>query len=108
MQECFIPDLRITAGTETGVRATIVSITWRGMRCFVEAEAAGTGIVADLRLGQPGGASVAASAKALDIDGTVSLVLADDQYENAELIVVLLGPDGTVLGQRKTRVGATT
>lgn len=108
VQECLIPDLQVTAGAVAGVRASIVALTWRGMRCFVEATASSGSIVADLRLSSPAGRSAAASVKPLDADGCVSLVLEDDRHEDAELVVVLLGTDGVVLAQRRTRTGATT
>ena len=105
IQECLIPDLLVERPGEAGPRATVRSITWRGMRCFVEAELSGSGVTADLRLERPVGPSVAASPKPLDEDGSISLVVVDDAHEKANLVLVLLGPDDTVLAQRKTKVG---
>ena len=105
IQECLIPDFVVTrvAGGETA--GSITSVTWRGLRCFIEAEVRGGPVTADLRLGRPTGESVAAAAKLVDAEGAVSLVLADDEHEGAALVLVLLDEAGRVLAQRLTRVG---
>ena len=90
-------------GAETVGRIT--SVTWRGLRCFVEAAVRGGPVTADLRLARPTGESVAAAAKRVDAEGAVSLVLADDEHEAAALVLVLLDAAGRVLAQRPVRVG---
>ena len=108
IQECLIPDLLVERSGGGAVRATIDSVAWRGMRCTVRATGAGGEVRADLRLEGAHGPSVVASAKAVDEDGRASLVMADDTHENADLTLVLLDKDDTVLAQRKTRVGDST
>lgn len=105
IQECLVPDLTAAraAGAETAAR--IASVTWRGLRCFVEAEVRGGPATADLRLAGPAGASVAAAAKPVDAEGAVSLVLADDEHDAAALVLVLLDDAGRVLAQRPVRAG---
>ena len=105
IQECLIPDLVVTRAGDATVTAAITSLEWRGLRCFVEAEVRGGQAVADLRLERPAGESVAAMPKAVDADGTTSLVLAGDEHEAAALVLVLLDDAGRVLAQRSTRVG---
>ena len=85
--------------------ATITSITWKGLRCFVEANISGIGVVVDLCLERPSGESVVASAKAVDSDGSVSLVLADDEYEGAQFVLVLRDDAGSILDHQSTKVG---
>ncbi len=75
------------------------------MRCFVVATGYSAGVQADLRLATPADAAVAASTKTLDEDGSTSLLLEDDEHESEDLVVVLLGSDGNVLAQHKTKVG---
>jgi hypothetical protein len=106
IQECLVPDLFVERGESVAPVIRIRAVTWRGMRCFVETDGVPAGICADLRLNQATGASVAASVKTLDKEGTTSLVVADDQYEDADLMLVLLNADGVVLAQKKTKVGA--
>ena len=105
LQECLIPDLLVERSGDAVLVAGIKSITWRGMRCLVEASVKGSGVSADLRLDRPNGQSVAATVKLVDSDGAVSLVLADDEHEHASLVLVLVSEDGQILAQRATRVG---
>lgn len=105
IQECLVPDLSIERAGEAVVTAVIRSITWRGLRCFVEASVRGGVVLADLRLGRPSGVSVAAATKPVEADSAVSLVLSSDEQEEASLVVVLVGEAGQVLAQKATRVG---
>ena len=105
IQECLIPDLLVTrAGGET-VTAFITSLTWRGLRCVIEAKVRGGQAIADLRLERPSGESVVAMPKTVDAGGATSVVLADDEHEGAPLVLVLLDEAGRVLAQQATRVG---
>ena len=105
VQECLIPDMVVTRGKETKATARITSMTWRGLRCFIETAVRGGPVTADLRLNRPNGESVAAKSKPVDTEGAVSLVLADDEHETAALVLVLLDEAGRVLTHRSTRVG---
>jgi hypothetical protein len=108
IQECLTPDLLVRRGGERRSRATIKAVTWRGMRCLVEAEVDGGEVRADLRLESANGTSVVKAAKVLEADGSTSLVVADDRHESAALVLVLLAADHTILAQQDTRVGATS
>ncbi len=105
VQECLIPDMVVTRGKETMATARITSMTWRGLRCFIETAVRGGPVTADLRLNRPNGESVAAKSKPVDTEGAVSLVLADDEHETAALVLVLLDEADRVLTHRSTRVG---
>ena len=105
IQECFTPDLFVERGGESAVKASISSVTWRGMRCFLEATAHGSGVKADLRLERPSGPSVVAAIKPVEADGSVSLVVTDDEYEDSALVIVLVDDAGTVLTLKPTRIG---
>ena len=105
IQECLTPDMHIERAGNATERASIESVTWKGLRCFVVATDASEGVKADLRLERPTGQSVAATSKTLDQEGTTSLVFEDDEYELADLVVVLSADDGKVLAQHKTKVG---
>jgi hypothetical protein len=105
IQECLTPDLLVERGGEAAVTATVSSITWRGLRCFVEAVSRGGAVTADLRLERPSGASVTAAPKRVEADGSVSLVLAGDEHETASLVLVLLDEAGQIVAHRPTRAG---
>lgn len=106
IQECLVPDITIERCGLERSSAAIASITWRGLRCFVEATVRGAGVTADLRLERPSGPSVTAAIKTVEPDGSVSLVLAGDDHEADSLVLVLLDPDGLILAHKQTRVGA--
>jgi hypothetical protein len=108
IQECLIPDLTVerNEGGQAS-RATIRSVTWRRMRCFIETCNANSKVKIDLRLERPTGNSVVASPKLLDEDGTASLVVEDD-YEESNLVLVLLNPKGNILAKRTTKVGVSS
>lgn len=108
IQECLTPDLVVQRGGESTPRAEITSVTWRGLRCFAVVQGTGAGLRADLRLGGPGGTSVAAAVKQVEADGAVSLVLRDDEHEKSALVLVLVGDGDKILAQRPTRVGENT
>ena len=108
IQECLIPDIRVEGTAGGGATAKILSVSWVRFRSKVVVEARGGPVTADLRLGGPAGDSVASSPKAIDDDGLASLVLAGDEHEGADLVVVVLGADGRVLAQQPTRTGENT
>lgn len=105
IQECLTPDITVQRAGGRVQHTTIDSVTWTGMRCFVVATGATAGVQADLRLQTAAGESVAAAVKMLDEDGSTSLLLADDEHESVQLVVVLLDGSGKVLAQHKTKVG---
>lgn len=106
LQECLVPDLLVERSGETKPAPAIRSITWRQMRCFIECSGDVKGVRADIRLGQAGGKSIVMAPKPLDHEGTVSLVVVDDDCESKDLILVLLDGEGNILAQQPTRVGA--
>ena len=108
IQECLIPDIFVERAGDATISASIRSITWRGLRCYVEVQMSGSGVTADLCLHRPSGKSVIAAAKSVEADGSVSLVLSDDQYESDQLVLVLLDDSGKVLAHLPTRVGLDT
>lgn len=108
IQECLTPDLHVERSEPATRRVAVTSVGWRGLRCSIEVQGAGTGLTADLRLAGPAGVSVAASPKPVEADGAVSLLLAGDEHEGDALVLVLLDEGGQILAQHPTRVGADT
>lgn len=107
IQECLLPDLFVRREDRQVQRAEIRSLTWVRMRCVVVAENIRGPIIADIRLESPSGRSVVSTIKQLDDEGTVSLIVNAD-YEESDLIVVLMNQDGSTLAQRKTKVGVSS
>lgn len=108
VQECLVPDLLVVRGETASGQASIEAVTWRQMRCQVQAITTGTGVLADLRLRNPAGESVVIAAKPVEKDGRVSLVLDGDEHEDAQLALILVDESGTILAHRSTRVGDDT
>lgn len=107
LQECVVPEIVVEQGIEA-VRASIVSIEWRGMRCKVKVDTNDPKVRVDLRTNwKQGSSSLVASVKEVGRSGEVSLVVSDDKYENAAAMVVLIDPAGGVLAQKTTSVGET-
>ena len=105
VQECLIPDIRVEGAEDIGPTATIKSISWVRFRCNITVQIRGGSASADLRLGSPTGESVVSTPKSIDADGLASLVLADDEYEDAALVLVVTDADDRILSQRNTRAG---
>jgi len=104
-QECVVPDLLVERGTES-VKAKIVAVRWRGMRCRVTVTTNAPGVKADLRLhARKPNSSIVVSAKDVEESGEISLAVEDDRHEGAAAIVVLLDAAGQVVDQKPTQVG---
>jgi hypothetical protein len=80
--------------------------TWRGLRCTARIVGTGPGMMVDLRTkaGDPATSLIAAPRPPQD-DGSVSLLVADDDQLGAAALIVVLGADGAVLAQAPTVVG---
>ena len=104
IQECLTPDILVER--EPGAApVSIESVTWVRFRCHLVVSGGRKGLMADLLLGDPGGDSVAQNPKPIDPDGSASLVLADDEHEDATLVVVIRDGAGPVLAFRETSGG---
>lgn len=105
LQECVVPEL-VVERPEGTVRASILSLQWRGMRCRVGVKASDPSARVDLRRKwKEAGTSIVASAKEVGLSGEVSLAVTDDVHEGAAATVVVLDADDNVLDRRPTTVG---
>lgn len=105
VQECLLPDLVVRAAPSAGASARIERIAWLRFRCVVEAAVEGGAVSADLRLRDDLNRSVALSAKSVEADGSVNLLLSDDEYRESRLVLVLVDDEGRILDRRETAVG---
>lgn len=105
LQECLTPTLQITGGAcET--TAAITDVRWRGLRCQVSLEGFISDMKVDIRL-KPADASssVAGSLKSPDSEGTVSLLVPDDDLLDTAAHIVVLDSSGKVLARKTTCIG---
>jgi hypothetical protein len=106
-QECVIPELTVERGGGE-MRAAILSIEWRGMRCRVRVDSNEPRVRVDLRqVWRDANTSIVAQDKEIGDSGEVSLAVKRDDLEGGAAFVVLLGTDGTVLTSQTTCVGET-
>ena len=106
LQECLIPNLRITGRTASATTETNISaVTWVGLRCRVRVDGSEPGMSIDLRtrVGDP--ASSVSTPQPVADDGSGSLLVADDDLVESPVLVVVLDADGQVIAKRSTIIG---
>lgn len=106
-QECIVPIITVT--NQMAALAAPVSIervVWRGLRCTVHVAGVTAEVRVDIR-GRPGDSatSLVASPKVVSGDGTVGLLVEDDDRLGEAAVIVVLGGDGRILAQAATTVG---
>lgn len=109
LQECLTLHLTVQAGaTATSTQATFTDVIWKGLRCTVAVEGASDGVALDLRT-EPGApessVALARTAKPLKNNGTVSIVVENEDCEGKAVMLVLLDASGELVAQMKTIVG---
>lgn len=110
-QECVIPRVVVSVGevsAGTG-QAEITRSRWHGLTLVVEFESLPDGAKIDLRTeaGVPA-SSIATIAKQTGGKGKVLLLVGDDDLEGSPAQLVVEGSDGTLLYQRRMKVGVNT
>lgn len=106
-QECWVPCLTLEAAASSAsqVKATIDSVTWKGLRCAVTVTSDATDLRLDIRTKTAqAGSSLVAVPKAL-LDGKASLAIAEDDQEGAAAVVVIIDAQGNVIQKMTTTVG---
>ena len=108
LQECLIPTLKVSEApsSERLALARIVEIQWRGLRCTVRVEGISVGLSMDIRA-QPGNpsATLLDSSSEIDSEGRTSAIVENEDLEGEEVAVVLISPNGELVGQAWTVVG---
>lgn len=106
-QECWVPvlSLEATANAASQVKATIDSVTWRGLRCAVAVTSTASDLSADIRTKPAQASSSLIASPKLLLDAKTSLAIADDDQEGAAAVVVILDAQGTIIQKMATTVG---
>lgn len=110
LQECLIPVLRVAVGARAGKgRASIVKVSWVGLRCRVRVDAPQSGHLAGLsvvlRTRVNDADSSVSQERNVDAAGAASLLVADDELEGAPAAVVVLEKGGQVIARQSTIIG---
>ena len=105
-QECIVPLITVSSGAPAAPPVTIERVTWRRQRCTVQLSGSTAELLVDIRTqaGNPA-SSLLAAAKAPEPDGSVSLLVEDEDRAGAAAIVVVVGSGGLVRAQMATIVG---
>jgi len=106
LQECLIPDLRISNLVEGKlVSVTIESIQWVGQRCRVQIKPPSTGIFAVLRTKPNDSRSAICAPKPLDNEGRAGLLVEDDGLAGTSASLIVFDAADRVLCKQPTTVG---
>lgn len=105
LQECLNLELVVSKEENEAVSLDF-GTTWRGMRCIIMLDVPHSGLKADLRL-QPGdeNSRITKAAKPLKEDGTVTLIVENEDLHGEEVFVVLLDQEGSIVAQRSSVIG---
>jgi hypothetical protein len=107
VQECLTLELEVWGGgaSETSV-VQLEKVSWRRLRCTVEASGSAAGLRLDVRLEAGDAAtSLVQQIKPLNEDGLGAVLVSDEDYEGREAFVVLLDTDERAVAQERTRIG---
>lgn len=106
LQESLVPVIRVTAGeTAAKAAAKIEEVSWVGLRCRVQVEAAQAGLSVDLRSKVNDPSSSVSKVRPVDTKGAASLLVADDELEGTPAVVVVLDVSGHVITKQPTIIG---
>lgn len=106
LQECLIPDIRISAGkTKAAAPVGIVQIKWLGLRCHVRIEPAQTDLTVDIRTKVNDPASSVTEKKSPDKEGVAKLLVVDDELEGSPAVIVVVDAGGHVVSKQPTIIG---
>ena len=105
-QECFVPV--ITVSQQHGARSQAIfieNITWRGLRCTITVTGTTSDMKVDIRTkaGYPN--TSLTKPKPPNSDGTVSILVEDDDRMGEAALIVILDSDGKPMKQIPTTIG---
>jgi hypothetical protein len=100
-----VPQLSIRGAVEAPPSAKIDQIKWIGLRCRITVSGQTTGCQVDLRDKANDAATSLTSPKPVAADGSVALIVENDEREGSATILVLLDKTGTVIDKMPVTVG---
>lgn len=105
LQECVVPQIVIRPGGSATVSAKIESFKWAGLRCRIKVTGDFDGCTVDLREKAADPGSTIASPKAVAKDGSVSLIVTDENKQGSATLLLLLDHAGNVIDKSPVTVG---
>lgn len=110
IQECLTLNMILTRNEIKKTRNIVITdVVWKGMRCKVAVEDLNEEAFLDIRL-KPAlsESSIVMGIKEFKRDGTNSVVVDDDSYEEKQAYIVILDKNNEVMFQQITTVGGET
>ena len=104
LQECLVPVISIEGEAEQLAQATITQVRWLGLTCKIDIDTENDNLQVDLRTKLADSKTSLVKPKAIN-NGKSSLMVADDDNEGLQAMVVVLDGDGNVLAKRATTIG---
>ena len=104
LQECLVPVISIEGEAEQLAQATITQVRWLGLTCKIDIDTENDNLQVDLRTKLANSKTSLVKPKAIN-NGKSSLMVADDDNEGLQAMVVVLDGDGNVLAKRATTIG---
>jgi hypothetical protein len=103
-QECVVPVLQVTPSAAS-VQVDITNVIWRGLRCTLKVVGAAHGMLVDIRSKAGDAQSSIGKARTPAQDGTVALLVEDEDRTGTAAFIVVVGANGAVSKQIMTTVG---
>ena len=106
-QECVVPVLTVVS-QQPRATVSIVRVNWHQLSCDISIGGTWADLRVDLRAkAVDQSTTLAMGGKEIDTGGEATLHVADANREGEAALIVVVGPDGTVLGQTSTIVGVS-
>ena len=105
-QECVVPV--ITVSQQNGTRSQPISlenVIWKGLRCTITVTGTASGMKVDIRTKAGDPKTSLTKPKPLNADGTISLLVEDDDRLGEAALIVILDSNGTPMKQVPTTIG---
>ena len=104
LQECLVPVISIEGEVVQLAQAVITSVRWLGLTCKIDIDTEAENLQVDLRTKLADSKTSLVKPKAIN-NGKSSLMVADDDNEGLQAMVVVLDADGSVLAKCATTIG---
>lgn len=108
LQECLTLELTVTPGGPAAGKPVVefTDVVWKGLRCTVAVDGQYADLSLDIRTqaGNPS-SSVVVSVKPLKDNGTVSVVVENEELEGCAASLVLLSETGELVAEARTVIG---
>lgn len=106
LQEALVAVVRVMAGESGASRVvTIADLSWVGLRCRLRLAPAQAGLSVDLRTKVNDPNSSVSKPRPVDVNGTASLLVADEALEGTPAAAVAIDASGHVIAKQPTIIG---